>query len=87
MNKVLIIRSSIFGEESKSLRLAHEFLAHYPHSSTHRAGAHAGVDAPFDCRGLSGDGQTGIRIDTQSHCEKFGRRDVSLSERGYRRAL
>lgn len=33
MNKVLIIRSSIFGEDSKSLRLAHEFLAHYPHSS------------------------------------------------------
>jgi FMN-dependent NADH-azoreductase len=33
MNKVLIIWSSIFSEDSKSLRLAHEFLAHYPHSS------------------------------------------------------
>ena len=33
MNKVPIIRSSIFSEDSKSLRLAHEFLAHYPHSS------------------------------------------------------
>ena len=33
MSKVLLIRSSMFGEDSKSLRLAREFLAHYPHSS------------------------------------------------------
>ncbi|WP_375788613.1 FMN-dependent NADH-azoreductase [Bradyrhizobium sp. Pha-3] len=33
MNKVLLIRSSIFGRDSKSIRLANEFLSRYPHAS------------------------------------------------------
>jgi hypothetical protein len=33
MSNVLLVRSSIFGWESKSLRLANEFLSRYPHAS------------------------------------------------------
>jgi hypothetical protein len=33
MSNVLLIRSSIFGQQSKSLRLANEFLSRYPHDS------------------------------------------------------
>jgi hypothetical protein len=33
MSNVLLIRSSIFGEGSKSLRLANEFLSRYPRAS------------------------------------------------------
>jgi FMN-dependent NADH-azoreductase len=32
MSKVLLIRSSIFGEDSKSTASLREFLAHYPRS-------------------------------------------------------
>lgn len=33
MSKVLLVRSSIFGDTSKSLRLAREFLKVYPHNA------------------------------------------------------
>lgn len=33
MEKVLLVRSSIFGEKSKSLNLAREFLGRFPHGS------------------------------------------------------